>query len=515
MKKTLLLVLILCHSLALFAQENNSIPRKQTQKGFLTIDYASVKMPTDKFADPENNMGLAGVHYNLWLNKSIYGGLGFYGSIHGKRGGLFTLGANLGIKKKLFEQLFLDTGFHIGGGGGASAPDGGGAFIMPHANLGYQFKTFTAFAGYSAINFFDKGNINSQQLNIGLQIPVSFDHTSFASKEKTHAFNTLKTTDWNQTSNRISLLFHLNNLSVIGNSQNIGGSTLVGNTIRLAGFELNAHINNNWFAFFRADGAYHGIPAGYMDILLGGGYHFSFNNNSTHIISKFGVGAGGGGGVDTQGGFLISPDISLEQKIHKGLHISINKGYLLTPNSHFIASTYGIGLKYYAHTNGILSKENTVFTKVKLKGIQITIQQEMYFNAKRESNPTENLQQISLQGNLFLNRYMYVAGQTSFANFGNAGAYAEGIVGLGINSNPIFHKKITAFAQLLGGAAGGGDISTGQGLIIKPSIGFNYELNDKLSIRTSVGKATAKGGKLNSTSVAFGLSYNISFLTAN
>ena len=139
----------------------------------------------------------------------------------------------------------------------------------------------------------------------------------------------------------------------------------------------------------------------------------------------------------------------------------------------------------------------------------------MYFNAKRGSNPTENLQQISLQGNLFLNKYIYVAGQTSFANFGNAGAYAEGIVGLGINSKPILHKKITAFAQLLGGAAGGGDISTGQGFIIKPNIGINYDLNDKLSIRASVGKVTARGGKLNSTSISFGFSYNISFLTSN
>lgn len=515
MKKILLLFLMLCHCLALFSQENNSAPQKQTQKGFLAIDYASVKMPTDQFGAPENNMGLAGVHYNIWLNKSVYGGLGFYGSIHGTRGGLFTLGANLGIKTNLSEYLFLDTGFHIGGGGGASAPDGGGAFIMPHANLGYQFKNFSAFAGYSAINFFDKGNINSQQLNIGLQIPVSFDHASFTSKEKKHTFNTLKTTNWNQTSNRISLLFHLNNLSVTGNSQNIGGSNLVGNTIRLAGFELNSYISDHWFVFFRADGAYHGIPAGYMDILFGGGYHLSFNNNSTHIISKFGIGAGGGGGVDTQGGFLISPDISLEQKMYKDLYLSINKGYLLTPNSHFTASTYGIGLKYYAHTNGILSKGNTVFTKAKFKGIQITIQQEMYFNAKRGSNPTENLQQISLQGNLFLNKYIYVAGQTSFANFGNAGAYAEGIVGLGINSKPILHKKITAFAQLLGGAAGGGDISTGQGFIIKPNIGINYDLNDKLSIRASVGKVTARGGKLNSTSISFGFSYNISFLTSN
>jgi|GEM_PF-807735 len=516
MKKTLLLFLMLCNWVALFSQEKIKNPTyKQTQKGYFSVDYLSVKMPNDFSGNPEINMGLSGIHYNLWLSNSFYGGLGFYGSVLGERGGLFTLGLNLGYKKNLTDQLFIDTGFHFGGGGGDGAPDGGGAFILPHFNFGYQFKNVAAFAGYSAINFFDKGNINSQQVHVGIQIPVSLHHVSFQSKELRYTPDELKSTDWNQISNRISLFFHLNNLSPYGASKFTNGSSLKGNTIRLAGFEISAALPNNWFAFLKLDGAYDGIKAGYMDIFLGGGHHFSFNNNNTNILTKFSVGAGGGGGVETEGGFLIHPDISIEQRLFNSVYISVNKGYLLSPNANFKAATFGIGLKYNVNKDGILDKNNQRYRALKFKGVQFSLSQEVYFDAQRGSNPSQHVHQISLQANLFLNNYVYVAGQTSFANFGNAGAYAEGIVGIGLYSKTLLNDNVNFFAQLLAGAAGGGDISTGEGLIVKPSIGFNYNLNDALSIRTSVGKVNAKEGKLNSTSVAFGLSYNISFLTAN
>ena len=111
-----------------------------------------------------------------------------------------------------------------------------------------------------------------------------------------------------------------------------------------------------------------------------------------------------------------------------------------------------------------------------------------------------------------MNKNIFIAGQTSFANFGNAGAYAEGIVGVGVKTNPLFHNSTTLFTQFLGGAAGGGDVSTGQGLIIKPSLGFDYEISKTLSIRTSGGFVGAIGGQLNSPFIDLGIKYNISLL---
>lgn len=511
MKKTFALIFLLFVGASLNAQERRDIPVKKKQSGFFALDFLSVNMPFNTMFLNEPNMGLAGIHYNLKFDN-FYTGLGIYGSVTGKRGGLFTLGVNAGYQKYLSEQFYIDTGFHFGGGGGAGAPDGGGAFILPHLNLGYNFSDFSITTGYSYINFFDGGDIKGHQINFAVQIPMDFSYASYKDAEVTFSSDEIKTSDWNQNGTKTSFMLHLNNLSVKGNSQDTNGLSLSGNTIRLAGFEFNSYLSRNWFLLVKADGAYDGIPAGYMDVLLGGGYHFSFNKNRTNILTKLALGAGGGGGVDTQGGVLVYPDISLEQHISDNVYLSINKGFLMSPNSFFRSSTLGFGLKYYTNINGIANKSEATH---KFKGFEVILKQDMYLNADRDLFPTEHLHQISMQLNFSLSKFLYVAGQTSFANFGNAGAYAEGIVGIGLKTSSFINDRATLFGQFLAGAAGGGQISTGEGLIIKPSVGANWSLSDELSLRGALGYVKAFGGDLSSPFLNMGISYRFSFLSSN
>lgn len=507
MKKILIAFLLISFQ-QIIAQE---IPKKKIQKGFLQLDYMPINM-VDNFGKQEEDMGFSGIHYNLEF-KGFYTGVGIYGSVSGQRGGLFTLGINAGYKYIFSNNLFTDIGFHFGGGGGASAADGGGAFILPHANIGYNFGDFSLTSGWSYINFFDDGNIKSHQLNLAVRVPLNLEHTSFKKRESNINIDELKTSNWSKPSNKISLLVHLNNLKARGNSQFTGGTTISGRTIRLAGFEFNSYLNKNVFFFVKADGAYKGIPAGYMDVFVGGGYQFWMNNNRTNILTKLGVGASGGGGVDTKGGFLISPDISLEQQLFDNVFIAANIGYTLQPSGNFRTLNYGGGLKYYIDKDGTTSEEKE-FTTSKLKGFEAIIKEDFYLNAKRNGGFDQNMYQISLQFNFFLNKFLYGAGQTSFANFGGAGAYAEGVVGLGVQSNSFFNNKATAFAQVLGGAAGGGGISTGEGLIVKPSAGINFNISNNLNLRGAAGYVKARGSGLSSPFINFGVSYNFSFLSS-
>lgn len=476
------------------------VPSKKEQKAFAQIDFLPIKMPGNEVA-----MDYAGIHYNAFLNDWSYAGLGFYGAVGGIRGGFFTLGVNLGVRHHITKSLFVDGGIHFGGGGGAAAPDGGGAFILPHLNLGYDFGKFSATAGYSYVDFFDGGTIQSSQVNVAVQIPLNFSHASLKNREMRLDEAILTASPWGLLGKRASLLVHLNNLRVTKGSY-------TGRTIRLAGFEFNSYFSDNFFYFIKADGAYHGIRAGYMDILVGAGYHLSMNKNRTNLLAKFGIGAGGGGGVDTKGGFLIYPDISLEQKLYDNLYLSINKGYLMSPDSHFVSSSYGIGMKYYVDQGG--SKSNQIaFSEGVFKGIEVIVKHDYYPGAQRDPGYSQDMHQIAMQLNFFFNKYIYGAGQTAFANFGDAGAYAEGIVGLGVKSPMLLNNRASFFAQVLGGAAGGGGISTGQGLIFKPSVGLNYEVFDALALRAGVGYVKARGGALNTHFYNFGLSYRFSLLS--
>jgi len=505
-KKSVILILLLS-SLLGFSQVKNSFPKKQTQKTVMIVDYLSVNMP-----DGEVNMGLTGLHYNFKINNWFYTGVGMYGSVNGFRGGLFTLGVDAGIHANLSKTFFIDTGVHLGGGGGSGAPDGGGAFVLPHFNVGYNFNTFSLEGGYSYINFFSHGAINSSQLNIVLRIPMTFDYSLFKYADnyyKNDSFNS----DWHQKSRKHGFIMRLDNYDLQGNTQDDNSHNISGKTIRVAGFEFDTYITNNSFVYVRADGAYHGIPAGFMDVVLGMGTGLSFNKNRTQLLAKFGLGAAGGGGVDTQGGFIINPEIALEQKLFNNLSFYANTGYFLTPNSRFKASTYGVGLKYTSQQGGTLNADDKPFKRVKFKGIELNVSQEIYFKAQRADTSEQDLYKILLQAQLYLNKTVYLTGQTSFANFGNAGAYAEGVFGLGISSKPLLNNKVRAFVQLLAGGAGGGSISTGQGLIVKPGVGLYYNISDKLAFRTALGRAKATGSGLNSTYFNFGLSYRLAFLT--
>ena len=457
-------------------------------------------------------MGLTGLHYNFKINDWFYTGLGMYGSVNGFRGGLFTLGVDAGIRTTISQNLFLDTGFHLGGGGGSGAPDGGGAFVLPHFNLGYDFNTFSLEGGYSYINFFSHGAINSSQLNIALRIPLSFDYSLFKHADKSFSGN-FNAPDWRQKSKKHGFIMRLDNLALSSGTKDDHSRDISDKTIRLAGFEFDTYLTNNSFIYVRADGAYHGIPAGFMDVILGVGTGLSFNKSRTNLVAKFGLGAAGGGGVAIQGGFIINPEIALAQQLFKNTSLYINTGYFLTPNSRFKASTYGIGLKYTSHQGGTLNADDKAFKSVKFKGIEINVSQEVYFKAQRADTSEQDLYKILVQAQLYLNKTVYLAGQTSFANFGNAGAYAEGVFGLGLSSKPLLNNKVRAFIQLLAGGAGGGQVSTGQGLIVKPGIGAYYNISDKLAFRTALGRVKATGSGLNSTYVNFGLSYRLAFLT--
>lgn len=500
MKRITLLNILLLFVLQISAQRN--APKKEEQRGFGKLDFLSIPMP-----DNDPNMGFSGSHYNLNINDWAYAGLGIYGALTGNKGGFFTLGINAGMKQNLTDKLFTDIGFHFGAGGGAAAPDGGGAFILPHVNLGYTFKDFSLSAGWSYVNFFDGGLIEGHQLNIALEVPLNFNFTKYSQRNQSYKFNTLEKNGWSVFSKRTSILLHQNNLRINSEKQGIND----GRTIRLAGFEFATFFKKNWFGFLKVDGAFDGIKAGYMDVFLGAGYQYSFNKNRTNILAKFGAGGGGGGGIDSQGGFLLYPDFSIEQKISNNYFLALNTGFVLSPNSHFFTHSYGIGLKYYFDRGGLLTNTD-LYNFGKFKGIQVITKQEIYFNAQRDTNRKQDMQQISLQVNLDLNNHLYLSGETSFANFGDAGAYAEGIVGLGIKTNPIVNNRIYLFLQALGGAAGGGGISTGEGFIIKPSSGIDIKLSDKLNARAAFGWVKAKGGELNTHFLNIGLNYNISFL---
>ena len=176
--------------------------------------------------------------------------------------------------------------------------------------------------------------------------------------------------------------------------------------------------------------------------------------------------------------------------------------------------TAGFSFKYYGLSGGTtdpISKEKG--KTIKTQGVQIGVQNQTYFDVAiidRSRDP--DLQQIALKINYDITKRFYVAGEASFAYDGGAGGYAHGLFGLGIKSNRFFNKRISLFAEAAGGVAGGGGVDSGEGILIRPSAGINYHINDDFNFNVSGGQMWSPYGNVNSTNINIGFTYSLSII---
>ena len=149
---------------------------------------------------------------------------------------------------------------------------------------------------------------------------------------------------------------------------------------------------------------------------------------------------------------------------------------------------------------------------IKTQGIQIGVQNQTYFDVAILDRADRDLQQIALKLNYDITNRIYVSGEASFAYEGGAGGYAHGIFGLGIKSNKFLNNKISLFAEAAAGVAGGGGVDSGEGVLVRPSLGINYHLNNDFNLNLSAGQMWSPFGNVNSTNINVGFTYSLSIL---
>ena len=260
---------------------------------------------------------------------------------------------------------------------------------------------------------------------------------------------------------------------------------------------------------------YGGLTAGFMDVFFGAGKNF-IETKHINFFGKFGIGAAGGR-IYPEGGLTMYPNVGFDVKLtdkfgisaHGGLHKSL--GGIAS----FEALTTGFSLKYYGLSGGVTHP----FTeekqhKIKTQGIQLSAQNQTYFDVAKFGIPASNLQLIALKVNYDITNRFYLAGEASFAYKGKSGGYAHGIFGLGLKSNRFANEKLSLFAEAAAGVAGGGRVDSGEGVLIRPTAGINYHLTDDFSLNISGGQMWSPFGNVNSTNINIGISYGISILNA-
>lgn len=521
MKNILFLILVFV-ALISFGQDNTLDDLKgkelhnRIRLNYILIDQPNITYGNGYTLDP--NMGFWGLNYYFPLNDWLYTGAGFHGAAYGDQGGLFTLGVNLGINFSIFKNLYFDANLHFGGGGGFRSLVNGGGLLYPNAGLKYNAKSVSFGVQYGYVNFFT-GIQKGDNVSFFIEIPTTVRTSSYASAQQTYTVNKENEDKfWQHPGVKNVQQITFDYFFPIGMSRNDGIDNFneaipLRQTLSVLGFEYQKYINKNTFLYAHADAMYGGLRAGFMDVFFGAGKNF-VESKYINFFAKMGIGAAGGR-IYPENGLTIYPSAGFDIKFSKKFGISFHGGYHRAVGGTFEAYTVGFSFKHYGLSGGVTDPYSNEKVKViKTQGIKVQAENQTYFNMAKTDSPAINLQLIAIKLIYDINKIIYFLGEASFAYEGKSGGYAHGIFGFGIKSNKFLNNRFSFFAEALAGVAGGAGVDTGEGIIIKPSTGINYHLNDNLSFHFSGGQVFAPFGNVNSKNINIGLTYGLSLLNA-
>ncbi len=481
-----------------------------TWRGTQRISYETVALSSTE------RLGLAGFHYLLDVSPRLYAGLGMYGAVAGKRGGFFTGGFEAGLKQPLVGPLSVDAGLFLGGGGGGSAPQGGGLMVRPHLGLVYAFDDVRLGFEYSLVDF-PNGDIRSRHAAVFIDLPFESLRVASELPEELAAVldRASRAANREVRFEREHLTARYQAYSPAGAVMNVDGASKTG-AIRTSGFEYSRELSGMNYLLVETAGASGGSADGYAEVLFGGGIRLPLFANEFLLDARSSVGSGGGGRVDTGGGGLAKASLGLKFTAGDGFSIDTRTGYVVS-GGEFRARTFEFGLSYaidaavfgnHGVTGGPVADSLRSYSwRIRFAGAQYPSLNASMRNGREEG--AVSLLCVKLDAFPGASA-LYLTGQAQSAFAGGAGGYSVGLMGIGYLSEPVAGTSVHVFAEVLGGAAGGGGIEVHGGAVVQPSVGVRYDVSSTTGIEASVGRVRALHGGLDSTVAGIGVVFRFS-----
>jgi len=474
----------------------------QKANGVFRFSYEPLTLPGNE------PMGLLGVSYLFDVGKSGYIGFTGFSAVTGQRGGFFTGGLQTGLRHRLNNRWLIDSGLFVGGGGGGAAPQGGGLMLRPHAGVLYDFGTSRLGLGYSGV-IYPNGSINSRQWYLSYEKPFSMFLADTAAGEVTAPATGFDTA---LRLAPIEITTVLRQYAPAAGSLNTSGLPLTTSS-HLFGISLRQYRGEGyprWFSSKEIAGSAGGNTDGYAEVLAGIGYQSRLGHGKGFWESTFAIGAGGGGRVDTGGGLLLRGELGAGYRFAPALVARIGAGYMTAPDGNYQASTLTAQLGYQwqmagAFDSGTLIANDDV---LQVRHWRLSAVNQVYASPAWKGAPRgDTISLMGIKADLLLPSRAYVTGQGLAAYDGGAGGYAVGLLGLGRNFGGAHSRFGTSFEVAIG-AAGGGSVDVGSGIVVQPSAGITYQIGKSFSIDLNYSYIKALSGALDSSVYEVGVAYH-------
>ena len=284
-------------------------------------------------------------------------GANTYGAVVGNWGGFITLGLAGELQTRIAPNWRLHSGVFLGAGGGqsASAQVGGGFMFRGDAGITYETGRYGNIGiGVSYVTF-PTGNIRSTQPYLLYEYPFdSFLGSGWTESPASNGAGGSRTVP----SQRKEFSLVALDYQIPGSVRKVDGSAQP-SSLQLLGAQWTSYLDPNWFLTVEAAGAMGGNNNGYMQILAGGGYRFPITQ-STAVKLWAVTGTGGGGGVDTGGGFLVAGGLSLSQELSRSNVLEFSVGAIDAPQASFRALLLGLKFTQPVRPSGVLRRSHTI-----------------------------------------------------------------------------------------------------------------------------------------------------------
>jgi len=193
--------------------------------------------------------------------------------------------------------------------------------------------------------------------------------------------------------------------------------------------------------------------------------------------------------------------------------------YLRAPDGELSAPGISLTGNYHFNSLSVSPSANTDPSTLSPKTRHWTIRAESqrYFpignNGRKSGTSTDtDIDAFGLAIETNLSPRVFVSAQTQGAYRGDAGGYATGLVGMGVRTANLFSRPVRARAQWMIGAAGGGGIDVGGGLLTQAMIGLEFQPGKTWGLLISGGRAQAPDGNFRADVASVALTYRFSTL---
>jgi len=446
-----------------------------------TLD-ARVRLGAEKVKLPGDTMGLVGMTELLNVGGEWWAGPGVYGAATGRRGGFFVPGVEGAWSHPFSDLLALDAGVFVGGGGGGAAPVGGGLMVRPHVDLVFRLAGFYTGPTFSKV-WFPNGQINSSQFGWMINFDSSFRYRP--------AEYTGPATDGSATGLGFDHVDAMVTFAKPFHSRSTAGTPMT-QRIGLVGLRAERVVDGPLWAGIETAGAASGGVAGYAEVLGTAGLRWPVIDNRLSVGVRASAGLGGGGAINTGGGLLVKAAAGATLRLTDTLGIGAEIGVVDAPrHANYKAQTAAVSLNWaldvpQADLGSWFANHAGTPTRMEFgAGVE-------RYRAARKTGGTEPLEAVVLQVNRFVAPNLYVTGQAHSAFSGGAGAYSEGLFGVGVQL-PVT-QRLRLGVEALAGAAGGGGVDTGGGAVAQGRAYIDVALTDALSLRVAGGKIKSVRG---------------------